>query len=154
MRYHDHSHSLFCQRFHNIQYITYQFRIQCGCWFIEKKCLRFHCKCSCNRNTLLLSSGKCIWIYICFVFQSYLIQKFQCFCMRFFLIHVFGKDWCHHNILNNGLKRKQIEFLENHSDSFSEQIDIHSFEDILSVKKNFPVNTTSLHKVIHTVDRL
>ena len=60
-------------------------------------------------------------------------------------------SWSISNVVINA-HWKWIWLLENHSDSFSEQIDIHSFEDILSVKKNFPVNTTSLHKVIHTVD--
>ena len=54
--------------------------------------------------------------------------------MRFFLIHVFGKDWCHHNILNNGLKWKQIEFLENHSDFLTEFADVTILiEKILSL---------------------
>ena len=51
----------------NLQDLTCQLRIQRRCRFIEEQNLRFHCQCSCNRYTLLLSTGKCGRIYIFFL---------------------------------------------------------------------------------------
>ena len=57
------------------------------------------------------------------------------------------------NIIIN-THREWIWFLEYHSDSFSQDIYVHSFKNILSVQKDFAVNPASFYQIIHTVDRL
>ena len=45
------------QRFDDFQYLTGQFRIQCGSRLIKEQDLRIQCQGSCDSHTLTLSAG-------------------------------------------------------------------------------------------------
>ena len=46
---------------------------------------------------------------------------------------------------------KWVWFLKHHSYPLTEQVHIHSFEDILSVQKDITIDAASFHQIIHSV---
>ena len=83
MCHNDHGHMLLCQFLNNLKHLYRKLRIKCGGRFIKKENLGLQGQCPCNRNSLLLSSGKLARIGICFIGE----RPFREFLSRYLPTH-------------------------------------------------------------------
>ena len=139
-----HGHTGLGQFLHDLKYFSYHLRIQRRCWLIKKHHIRVHRQGTGNGDTLFLSTGKAVRIGICFIRQTDTSQKFFCFLRSFFCAHQSQSYRCQHNILLDGLMRKQVELLEYHTDLLTVTVDvylricdIHTFKKDLAAGRHF-----------------
>ena len=132
-----HRHSISGKFFHNLKYFSYHFRIKCRSRLIKQHHIRIHSKCTRNRNTLLLSSGKHCRIDIRFIRKPYAYQQFICTFRSLFFCHEPGLYRGKHDIPFYGMVGKEIKLLKHHSDFLTHFIDVNGrIRNIRSLKKN------------------
>ena len=73
MRHHNHGYAAFRQSSYHRQDSTDEFRIQCGCWFVEENDFRIDCNGTRNAHSLLLSAGQLGRIIIIAILHSDLV---------------------------------------------------------------------------------
>ena len=81
MRNNDHCYAGFCQVPHDLKNLSYYFRIQRRCGFIEQHYARLHGQRARDGDALLLAAGQLRRILIRLFFDANFLQQIRCHCI-------------------------------------------------------------------------
>ena len=119
-----HGHTLVCELLHQVQNLTDHFRVKCRSRLVKQHHVRIHRQRTCDRDTLLLTTGQLLGVSIRLVGQADTREQLKCTLVRLFLAHQAQLNRCQLDVFLNGQVREQVELLEHHSHLLTHLVDI------------------------------